>query len=78
MRGLWLVAVAVGVLSPVAYILVLTALSLGVPLSLVAAREMTMMVGVLTAMFLLREAVRRWRLFRCGVMIVGVMLLGRG
>ena len=77
MRGHWLSAVAVGLLSPLAYILVLTALSLGTPLSVVApAREMSMMVGALLGMVILHEAVGRWRLIGCFVMIAGVVLLG--
>jgi hypothetical protein len=44
MKGRWLLAIAVGALSPLSYILVLTALDWGAPLSLVApAREMSMM-----------------------------------
>lgn len=78
MRGRWLVALAVGLLSPLAYILVLTALSLGAPLSAVApAREMSMMIGALMGMVVLREAVGPWRWVGCGAMIAGVVLLGR-
>ncbi|GJE62552.1 EamA family transporter [Methylobacterium trifolii] len=77
MRGHWLPSVAVGLLSPLAYILVLTALNMGAPLSVVApAREMSMMVGALLGMIVLREAVGRWRLVGCAVMIAGVVLLG--
>lgn len=78
MRGHWRSAVTVGLLSPLAYILVLSALGLGAPLSVVApAREMSMMVGALLGMLVLREAVGRWRLVGCLVMIAGVVLLGR-
>jgi uncharacterized membrane protein len=78
MRGHWLSAVAVGLLSPLAYILVLTALGLGAPLSMVAPmREISMMVGALLGMLVLREAVGHWRLIGCAVMIVGVVLLAR-
>jgi drug/metabolite transporter (DMT)-like permease len=78
MRGRWLLAATVGLLSPFSYILVLTALDMGAPLSVVApAREMSMMVGALLGMVVLREPVGRWRLVGCLVMVVGVVLLGR-
>jgi drug/metabolite transporter (DMT)-like permease len=78
MQGQWLLAIVVGVLSPLAYILVLTALSMGAPVSVVApAREMSMMIGALLGMIVLREPVGRWRLIGCLVLIAGVVLLGR-
>ncbi|MGC9449339.1 EamA family transporter [Cereibacter johrii] len=76
MRGHWGAAIGVGLLSPLSYILVLAALTDGAPLSLVAPmREMSMMVGALMGMLILREAVGRWRLLGCGVLIAGVILL---
>ena len=76
MRGYWWTAAGVGLLSPLSYILVLAALSDGAPLSLVAPmREMSMMVGALMGMLILREAVGPWRLVGCGVMVGGVILL---
>lgn len=76
MRGHWLTAIGVGVLQPLSYILVLAALTGGAPLSLVAPmREMSMMVGALMGMLILREAVGPWRLAGCGVLIAGVILL---
>ncbi|MBL8584507.1 MAG: multidrug DMT transporter permease, partial [Rhizobiaceae bacterium] len=76
MRGYWWIAFGVGLLSPASYILVLAALSDGAPLSLVAPmREMSMMVGALMGMVILREKVGPWRLFGCAVLIGGVMLL---
>lgn len=79
MRGFWHLAAMVGVLSPLAYILVLKALRMGAPLSVVApAREMSMMVGALFGVVILRESVGPWRLVGCLVMIVGVFLLGHG
>lgn len=76
MKGHWWTAVGVGVLSPLSYILVLAALTGGAPLSLVAPmREMSMMVGALMGMLILREAVGRWRLAGCAVLIGGVILL---
>jgi uncharacterized membrane protein len=77
MRGRWWPAVGVGVLSPLSYILVLAALGMGAPLSVVApAREMSMMVGALFGMVILREPVGAWRLVGCLVLIAGVALLG--
>jgi drug/metabolite transporter (DMT)-like permease len=77
MRNYWLLAVGVGVLSPLSYILILAALETGAPLSVVAPlREMSMMVGALFGMIILREPVGRWRLFGCLVLAAGVILLG--
>jgi uncharacterized membrane protein len=79
MRGYWWIAVGVGLLSPLSYILVLAALTSGAPLSLVAPmREMSMMVGALMGMLILREAVGPWRLLGCAVLICGVILLSTG
>ncbi|WP_084584095.1 DMT family transporter [Sphingomonas azotifigens] len=79
MRGYWGLAIGVGLLSPLSYILVLAALQRGAPLSLVAPmREMSMMVGALLAMVILREAVGIWRLVGCGVLIAGVIALAGG
>ena len=76
MRGHWRRALGVGLLSPLSYILVLAALSDGAPLSLVAPmREMSMMIGALLGMLILREQVGPWRLAGCGVLIAGVILL---
>jgi len=76
MKGHWWLAVGVGLLSPMSYILVLSAIEMGAPLSLVApAREMSMMVGALFGMLILGERVNRWRLIGCAVLIVGVVLL---
>lgn len=77
MKGRWVLAIAVGVLSPLSYILVLLALQIGAPLSLTApAREMSMMIGALFGMVLLRETVGPMRLLGCGILIGGVVLLG--
>ncbi len=76
MRGFWWIAIGVGLLSPLSYILVLAALTTGAPLSLVAPmREMSMMVGALMGMLILRETVGPWRLMGCAVLIGGVVLL---
>jgi drug/metabolite transporter (DMT)-like permease len=77
MRGRWWLAIGVGLLSPLSYILVLAALNLGAPLSVVApAREMSMMVGALFGMAILREPVGPWRLLGCASLIAGVVMLG--
>lgn len=76
MRGHWWLAIGVGLLSPLSYILVLTALNLGAPLSVVApTREMSMMIGAVMGMIILREAVGPWRILGCAVLIAGVVLL---
>jgi drug/metabolite transporter (DMT)-like permease len=76
MKGFWPLAVGVGLLSPLSYILVLTALEMGAPLSIVAPmREMSMMVGALMGMLILREPVGPWRLVGCAILIAGVILL---
>jgi drug/metabolite transporter (DMT)-like permease len=77
MKGHWWLAVGVGLLSPLSYILILSAIEIGAPLSLVApAREMSMMVGALFGMLILGERVNGWRLIGCAILILGVVLLG--
>ena len=77
MQGRGLLAIGVGLLSPLSYILVLAALDMGAPLSVVApTREMSMMIGALFGMLVLREAVGMWRLAGCLVLVAGVVLLG--
>ena len=77
MKGHWWLAVGVGLLSPLSYILVLSAIEIGAPLSLVApAREMSMMVGALFGMLILGERASGWRLIGCAILIFGVVLLG--
>jgi drug/metabolite transporter (DMT)-like permease len=77
MKGRWLLAVGVGALSPLSYILVLSAIEEGAPLSLVApAREMSMMVAAMFGMLILREPVNAWRIIGCLILIFGVVLLG--
>jgi drug/metabolite transporter (DMT)-like permease len=76
LKGFWRFAFWVGLVSPLSYIFVLTALKMHAPLSVVAPlREMSMMVGALFGMVFLKEPVGRWRLVGCGVLIVGVVLL---
>jgi drug/metabolite transporter (DMT)-like permease len=76
MAGFWWLALGVGLLSPLSYIFVLAALDMGAPLSIVAPlREMSMMVGALMGMVILRETVGPWRLTGCAILAVGVVLL---
>ncbi|WP_375411015.1 EamA family transporter [uncultured Bradyrhizobium sp.] len=76
MKGYWLLAAAVGLLSPLSYILVLTALNTGAPLSVVAPmREMSMMLGAIMGMVILGENVGPWRIVGCAVLIFGVVML---
>ena len=76
MRGFWPLAWAVGVLSPLGYILVLYALRDGAPVSLVApAREMSMLLVTLGGLYILREPVGWGRLVGCGFIASGVVLL---
>lgn len=76
MRGHWGLAAGVGLLSPLSYILVLWALSLGAPLTVVAPmREMSMMAGALMGLVFLGERVGPWRLAGCAVLIAGVIAL---
>jgi drug/metabolite transporter (DMT)-like permease len=76
MQGKWWLAIGVGLLSPLSYILVLAALEAGAAVSVVApAREMSMMVGALFGMLILHERVGLWRLIGCAVLIVGVVML---
>lgn len=77
MQGYWWLAIGVGLFSPLSYILVLTAVDMGAPLSLVApAREMSMMIGAIFGMLILREPVNIWRVAGCATIIAGVVLLG--
>jgi drug/metabolite transporter (DMT)-like permease len=76
MRGYWPLAWAVGVLSPLGYILVLYALRVGAPVSLVApAREMSMLLVTLGGLYILREPVGWGRLVGCGFIAIGVVML---
>lgn len=76
MQGHWWLAAGVGALSPLSYILVLSALKMGAPLSVVAPmRETSMMAGALFGMIFLREKVGAARLAGCVLLILGVVLL---
>jgi len=78
MRGKWLPAVLVGLLSPMAYILVLYALRGGGEVSQIAPlREMSLMIGTLAGFLILKEKVGAGRLLGSAVIIVGVVILAR-
>lgn len=76
MRGKWRYAVAVGLLSPLAYILVLYAYQLGGKVSLIAPlREMSLMLATVAGFFLLKEKISFARLAGCAIIVAGVILL---
>jgi drug/metabolite transporter (DMT)-like permease len=78
MKGYWRYAIAVGVMSPLAYILVLFALQRGAQVSLVAPlREMSLMIATVAGFFILKERASAVRVLGCGVIIAGVLLLSR-
>jgi drug/metabolite transporter (DMT)-like permease len=78
MRGHWLLAWSIGILSPLGYILVLYALQNGAAVSLVApAREMSMLLVTLAGLYLLREPVGKGRLLGCCAIAAGVVLLSQ-
>ncbi|MBI2939918.1 MAG: EamA family transporter [Chloroflexi bacterium] len=73
-RGVWRI-VAAAVLSPIAYLLVLTALSIS-PVSYVGpAREIGIVVGALLGAVALREPDWRQRILGSSIIVVGVALL---
>jgi drug/metabolite transporter (DMT)-like permease len=70
-------AVAVAILSPLAYVLVLTALSIA-PVYLVAGRELGPLIGTIMGIRLLAEEGARRRLPAAAAMVVGIGLLAAG
>lgn len=78
MRGHWRRALIVGLIAPLGYILVLTALTLGAPLHVVAPmRELSVMLGALLGMWLLRERVDAARLGGTALILGGLALLAQ-
>ncbi|HKX79125.1 MAG TPA: DMT family transporter [Novosphingobium sp.] len=76
MRGHWGLALGVALLAPLSYFLVLSALGMGAPLSVVAPlREMSMMVAVVFGLVVLRERVGPWHFAGCTVLSIGVACL---
>jgi drug/metabolite transporter (DMT)-like permease len=77
MHGHWRLAAAVGALSPLSYILVLSAYRAGAPVTLVApARELSMMVAAVLGVLVLREPAGPARIAGCVLLTAGVVLLG--
>jgi uncharacterized membrane protein len=67
--------VAIGVLSPLAYTLILLAMTKA-PLSYVAPiREVSMLLGIVLGAQFLREAISPTRLIGAGCMVTGIVLL---
>ena len=82
LRQAWTVsrarAVGVGLLSPLAYVLILYALARA-PVSYVApARESSIVVGTLLGIFVLHEQDRRRRLAAAAAILIGVVILTLG
>jgi len=69
--------VAVGILSPLAYLLVLTALSIA-PVYLVAGRELGPLIGTVMGIRLLAEGGARRRVPAAVAMVIGIGLLAAG
>lgn len=68
-------ALGVAVLSPLAYVLVLTALSFAAVSHVVPAREISILVGTLMGGSLLAEGGLRRRLFASSFMVLGIVAL---
>lgn len=76
MAGKWHLAAFVGLISPMAYILVLYALQLGAQVSQVAPlREMSMIVATVIGAIVLKERVSVGRWLGCLVILAGVLLI---
>jgi drug/metabolite transporter (DMT)-like permease len=74
----WRLVLGVGVLSPLAYLLVLTALTFS-PVSYVAPmRESSVLIGTLIGARLLAEGDTRRRLTGAAIVVVGVVAIGFG
>lgn len=71
-------AFGVALLSPIAYVLVLTALQVTPVSYLAPAREVSIVIGAFLGAKLLKEADARRRLWASGAMVVGVIALALG
>ena len=77
LRTEWPRLLAFGVLSPLSYILVLTAITIA-PVSLVAPmRELSVVLVGLFAVIVLKEGKAAWRVAACVVVAVGVVLVAQ-
>ncbi|QEO10005.1 EamA family transporter [Protaetiibacter larvae] len=75
LRRQWRILLAFGVLSPLSYILVLTAVQLA-PVALVAPlREVSVVLVSLFGAFVLREARPGWRVAASAVVVAGIVLI---
>ena len=77
-RRWWREAIAVGLLSPLSYILVLTALVFSPVSTIAPAREVSILIGALLGARLLGEPDALRRLSAAGLMVVGVIALALG
>jgi drug/metabolite transporter (DMT)-like permease len=78
MKGYWRLAMFVGLLSPMAYILVLYALQQGASVSLVAPlRETSMMLATVAGFIILKEKVSAARWMGCVLIVAGAIFLTR-
>lgn len=76
MRGIWPFAIFVGLVSPMAYILILFVLRSGAQISIVAPlRESSMVFGALAGVFLFKEKVSVTAWFGCLLILSGVFLI---
>jgi drug/metabolite transporter (DMT)-like permease len=76
-RGQWMRLLAFGALSPLSYILVLTAFTIA-PVALVAPmREVSVAIVSLFGAFVLRERRPGWRILASCVVVVGIILLAQ-
>ena len=77
-RDHWRLVLGVGILSPLAYLLVLTALTFS-PVSYVAPmRESSVLIGTLIGARLLSEGDTRRRLVGAAIIVAGVVAIGLG
>jgi drug/metabolite transporter (DMT)-like permease len=77
-RGHWREVVAIGVLSPLSYLIVLFALTLS-PISYIApAREVSILFGAILGATLLHEGHHRQRLIGAAVIVLGIGALAVG
>ena len=74
----WRYALGVAVLGPMAYILVLYAMTLAPVSHIAPAREMSMMIGAYFGARLFKEPAQRLRLLAAGMIVLGVAALTLG
>lgn len=77
-RDHWRLVAGVGLLSPLAYILVLTALSFSPVSSVAPMRESSVLIGTLMGARLLAEGDMRRRAIGAGIIVAGVVAIGLG